>query len=1099
MARSLRDRLRDIKERFVPTQPDLVLDTRRGVAVTGEEFATLERDSPVTDPIRTSFGGGGSVPSGVVGDGGASARARALALEQARQLEAQRQAQLEAERIRQAQLKQQQQAQQTQTIQQAVVTSRRPTLDSSGTPVRDIEFGKLVAEFERKAGEEAKRRGRNLSIDEREKIARDLQIPKEEVVKVETPKQVPPKDLKILDTGVGQFFATTKSPQERVADFFRSHRSPQEIISSKTDIDTLSKIPGISQITEIEISRAEKESKTGEKISSPAFFFSNLGKGLTDIGKDIISTGKEKIRTSDSKTFDFFATHKSPTEITREFFARTPSLQEIISSKTTPQVLTKIPGLSQIQDIELARVSEELKAGKKISSPSFFFEKLAEAPPVLGTISKQAHKEDKFLVPFIFEKVGSGTTEAITDIAEASLFKDSEIFAEKKSRLRGEEFGGFQPLSTIIGKGAGITAQFGLFAVPGVGTTILAAPFVSSGLQGAGALEQKIREEPLQAVLVGGIGALRVFKLASLVKIPKTKLDVVFGKTIQRSKIKFIKSPPVVKTKLLNSLNKLSRELKLQSLGLKPSKEFGLIGKAPPSKVSNLLKDIKLKKSLKSLSGELQLQKLGLTPSKEFGLIGRAPPTRISKVVKELKLKRSIKNLAGELQLQRVGLTPSKQFGLIGRAPQSKLFKVVKEVKLKKSLKSLSNELQLQKLGLTPSKQFGLIGRAPPTRISKVFKEFKLKKSLKSLSGELKLQSLGLKPSKEFGLIGRAPKKPISDTKVLSALKKIRKENLKRTGGVSPVTEVGIEERALSLQRFKDTSRVDIKITKIPQTKITPSLSQLQVSKDVERVITSRRPQQILAPPKTDVIQFGEIKDFPGFTAPISKFAAPGGRIGSFKDLGRVSPFGALQGRFQEGVIEDTRPETRTRITPVSIASVGLLDVTKPKGTQRRKQRAIVSPLAIPKTQTLIKQAQQQRQRQPIITLTQQKQKQRTTKTPLRIFKFPKLPKPSRQPSGKFQVFGRRFGKFKVVGIARTQRGAFALGKKFLRDTLGATIKIPKSKIGKLPGFRTKITPQGILFIEPRRRRLKRRGKEVQEIQIFKQAKKRKKKKGGKK
>jgi len=113
-------------------------------------------------------------------------------------------------------------------------------------------------------------------------------------------------------------------------------------------------------------------------------------------------------------------------------------------------------------------------------------------------------------------------------------------------------------------------------------------------------------------------------------------------------------------------------------------------------------------------------------------------------------------------------------------------------------------------------------------------------------------------------------------------------------------------------------------------------------------------------------------------------------------------------------------------------------------------------------------------------------------------FKFPRASKPSKQSSGKFQVLGRRFGKFKIVGTARTERGAFALGKRFAGTTLGVTFKVPKSKISKLPGFRTKTTGKGTLFIEPRGKRLKKKGKEVQEIQIFKQAKK-KKKKGGKK
>jgi len=123
-----------------------------------------------------------------------------------------------------------------------------------------------------------------------------------------------------------------------------------------------------------------------------------------------------------------------------------------------------------------------------------------------------------------------------------------------------------------------------------------------------------------------------------------------------------------------------------------------------------------------------------------------------------------------------------------------------------------------------------------------------------------------------------------------------------------------------------------------------------------------------------------------------------------------------------------------------------------------------------------------------------------------RSYKPPKMPgvyqgkgfKQPKKTSGTFKVFGRRFGKFRIVGISRTERGAFKLGKTFASKSLGATFKVPKSKVTKITGFRTKITKKGTLFIEPRKRRLKKGGKEVQEIQIFKQAKK-KKKKGGKK
>jgi len=108
------------------------------------------------------------------------------------------------------------------------------------------------------------------------------------------------------------------------------------------------------------------------------------------------------------------------------------------------------------------------------------------------------------------------------------------------------------------------------------------------------------------------------------------------------------------------------------------------------------------------------------------------------------------------------------------------------------------------------------------------------------------------------------------------------------------------------------------------------------------------------------------------------------------------------------------------------------------------------------------------------------------------FFKTPKLPK---QPKGAFTVFGRRFGKFKAIGTSATERGAFAIGKKFAGSTLGVSFKVPGSKVLKLPGFRTKKEKGSVLFIEPRGRRLKKRGSEVLEIQQFKKVSKRRTKK----
>jgi len=122
---------------------------------------------------------------------------------------------------------------------------------------------------------------------------------------------------------------------------------------------------------------------------------------------------------------------------------------------------------------------------------------------------------------------------------------------------------------------------------------------------------------------------------------------------------------------------------------------------------------------------------------------------------------------------------------------------------------------------------------------------------------------------------------------------------------------------------------------------------------------------------------------------------------------------------------------------------------------------------------------------------------------PTKIKYFPKGLRLPKQKLGRFPVYGRRFKKWKPIGIGRTEKEAFSLGKEFARKTLGVTFKIPKAKARKLPGYKTKISKKGeVLYIEPRKRRLKKRGlsAEIPEIQFYRGLKaKSKKMKGGKK
>ena len=178
---------------------------------------------------------------------------------------------------------------------------------------------------------------------------------------------------------------------------------------------------------------------------------------------------------------------------------------------------------------------------------------------------------------------------------------------------------------------------------------------------------------------------------------------------------------------------------------------------------------------------------------------------------------------------------------------------------------------------------------------------------------------------------------------------------------------------------------------------------------------------------------------------------------------------------------------------------------TKQKTQQKTKQVAT----QLPKLDTITKQSQKvsslfkQQQAQA------QKQKLFTPFAPV-IPIIPKTPKKliipfalkgttlfGKQPK-RVQVFGRRFGKWKSIGFARTPRKALTFGRNWAEKTLGVSFKVGgKIKPRKIKHFRTKTTKQGTIFIEKRGRRLKKRGSEVREIQLYPKRKK-KKEKGGK-
>ena len=102
------------------------------------------------------------------------------------------------------------------------------------------------------------------------------------------------------------------------------------------------------------------------------------------------------------------------------------------------------------------------------------------------------------------------------------------------------------------------------------------------------------------------------------------------------------------------------------------------------------------------------------------------------------------------------------------------------------------------------------------------------------------------------------------------------------------------------------------------------------------------------------------------------------------------------------------------------------------------------------------------------------------------------IPKPRRAREYKglgngYKVFGRRFGKFEVIGKARTPRGAVIKGKEWAFETLGVSFKVPSYKGSKVLGFRTKKEKGELIFIEPKRKRIKKRGvsREFKELKYW--------------
>lgn len=120
------------------------------------------------------------------------------------------------------------------------------------------------------------------------------------------------------------------------------------------------------------------------------------------------------------------------------------------------------------------------------------------------------------------------------------------------------------------------------------------------------------------------------------------------------------------------------------------------------------------------------------------------------------------------------------------------------------------------------------------------------------------------------------------------------------------------------------------------------------------------------------------------------------------------------------------------------------------------------------------------------------------------VTKFPKKEPPilvpeirgriyPRQSFGRFPVYVRRFGQYKIRGYGKTPEEAVGIGKEIVSKTLGATFKVPSFKGIKVSGYRTKKEKGGYVFIEPSKRRLS-TSSELREIFSYKRAKSRGKK-----
>jgi len=208
---------------------------------------------------------------------------------------------------------------------------------------------------------------------------------------------------------------------------------------------------------------------------------------------------------------------------------------------------------------------------------------------------------------------------------------------------------------------------------------------------------------------------------------------------------------------------------------------------------------------------------------------------------------------------------------------------------------------------------------------------------------------------------------------------------------------------------------------------------------------------------------------------------------------------------FKTFDIVDVKPFTDLKLKMDLISASKMKQATKIKQVTKLKQAQKIKTQQKIKQKMAIKQAQKQKQKLKLKLTTRIitpppptiiKRIFQTTKPPIPpIFPRLKPTKARRQPKG-YEVFIRRFGKFKPIGAGLTLAQAQALGIGKVSRGLGATYKVTGADLRGLitpKGFYKKVTPKGMLFIEKRKHRLSKVG-EKKEIQFWKKRKTKKKK-----